>query len=290
MKRQCSIRDCFLVLKPKETGLIAFIGACSALIAIATTTSVFPGKDFFLVCTAIILGSAGANGLTNYLDRHVDARMSRTCTRALPAKRIEPAEQVLVLTSVLMLAGLVIAWILSPICLWFGVIGIIASAAWRKTVSCTIFGIIASSMPLLIGWYAITKQSSFDVIPILLFCLIALWIPIHVWTVMIANRSDYESAGLHYFPLNMKNKDIIWILFILSIGMAIVAFLMYQMTGEFHLLYLIVSSALSAFMICANLRLLLSQKSDNAWIVYKLSAFPYLGILFVAMVLDIWLL
>jgi hypothetical protein len=43
-------------------------------------------------------------------------------------------------------------------------------------------------------------------------------------------------------------------------------------------------------MIYANARLLFSMTSTAAWRVYKLSAFPYLGIIFLTMALDIWLM
>jgi hypothetical protein len=43
-------------------------------------------------------------------------------------------------------------------------------------------------------------------------------------------------------------------------------------------------------MIYTSVRLLLSQTSISAWRVYKLSAFPYLGIIFLTMSLDIWLM
>jgi hypothetical protein len=42
-------------------------------------------------------------------------------------------------------------------------------------------------------------------------------------------------------------------------------------------------------MIYANARLLFSMTSVAAWRVYKLSAFPYLGIIFLTMGMDIWL-
>jgi len=43
-------------------------------------------------------------------------------------------------------------------------------------------------------------------------------------------------------------------------------------------------------MIYANVRLLFAPSSQNAWLVYRLSAFPYLGIIFMAMVIDSWFL
>jgi heme o synthase len=287
-KSHSSLLDYINVLKPRETSLLLFIGACSAIIA-SSTSSVFPVSDFILALIAITLGSAGANGLTNYLDREVDARMKRTCGRVLPSKKIQPAEKALALALALIVIGLALAWILSPICFFIGIVGVVASAVWRKTISCTFFGIIAGSAPILIGWYAITKQPVIGIMPVLLFCLIALWTPTHVWTLMIANRTDYENADLHYFPLSFRDSTVIWMLAVLSVALAVVAFLVYWLSGHFHLLYLIISSFLSLVMILANIRLLFAPTSNNSWKVYKISAFPYLGIIFLVMAIDSWL-
>ncbi len=289
VKSHSSLVDYIQVLKPRETSLILFIGTCSALVAASFVSSGFPVDSFILTVIAIALGSAGANGLTNYLDRDVDARMRRTCNRVLPSKRIEPAGKVLPMIFTLLVLSLVLAWILSPVCFVIGLVGIITSAIWRKTISCTFFGIIAGSAPVLIGWYAIMKQPLFDLMPLLFFCLIMLWTPIHVWTLMIANRSDYESAGLHYFPLSWKDSAIVKMLAALSVGLAAVATLAYFLTGRFHLLYFYVATIVSLVMVSANLRLMFSPSSRNAWTVYKLSAFPYLCIIFTAMALDTWL-
>jgi protoheme IX farnesyltransferase len=107
---------------------------------------------------------------------------------------------------------------------------------------------------------------------------------------MMANRSDYEAAGLHYFPLSWEDKDVIKILAVLSLVLSIVALMIYLLSGKLHWLYLGVSSVLSLVMIYANVRLLFAPSSRNAWSVYRLSAFPYLGIIFMAMVIDSWFL
>jgi protoheme IX farnesyltransferase len=285
-----SIVDYINVLKPKETSLLVYIGTCTALVAAAITQISFPIPAFILTVIAITLGSAGANGLTNYLDRDVDARMKRTCNRALPSGRIDPPGKALPLVIGCILAGLVLAWFLSPVCFVIGLVGILASGIWRKTVTCTYFGIIAGSAPVLIGWYAISGHAAVDILPLLFFCLIAVWTPLHVWTLMLANRKDYEEAGLHYFPLNWKESNVIRVLAILSVVLSCIAMLIYFLSGRFHWIYLAASSVLSLLMIAASLRLLVSPTSQNSWSVYKFTAFPYLGIIFTAMVMDLWLL
>lgn len=289
IKSKTGINGYLDVLKPKETSLLLFIGACSATIAIEPLQVNFPIADFIIALIAILCGSAGANGLTNYLDRDVDARMKRTCGRALPSKKIDPPEKALPLIIAMIVIGLALAWILSPVCFAIGLVGMVSSAIWRKTISCTFLGIIAGSAPVLIGWYAFSKPPVFDVLPVLFVCMIAFWTPLHVWTLMIANRHDYESAGLRYFPLSWKDRDVIKILIVLSLALAVSAFLIYLMSDMFHWLYLAVSSILSIAMIAASIRLMIKPVSISAWYVYKLSAFPYLGIIFTVMALDAWI-
>ncbi|MBC8477226.1 MAG: UbiA family prenyltransferase, partial [Dehalococcoidia bacterium] len=110
-----TVRDYLGVLKPRESILLTFIGVCAAVVAGAGHP---PPDRLMIVLIAILLASAGLNGLTNYLDRHVDARMQRTRNRALPSGRIVPAEKVLPLTITLVLTGMVLAWIMHPLCFW----------------------------------------------------------------------------------------------------------------------------------------------------------------------------
>jgi len=236
---------------------------------------------------SVLLGSAGSNGLTNYLDRRIDAMMKRTRGRALPSGRIHPQQKVLPLILGLIIIALILAWMLHPLCFVAGFIGVISSAIWRKTISCTFLGIIAGCSPVLIGWLAIKPVFSLELL--LMCCLVAIWTPIHVWSVMLANKEDYIGAGLSYFPLGFRDKTVVKMLFGLSILLYLTALLMYRF-GNFDLFYLVVANILSILMIYANARMLFSTTPLAAWKVYKLSAFPYLGIIFIAMCLDILLL
>jgi protoheme IX farnesyltransferase len=284
VRTQPAILNYVFALKPRETSLLVFIGMCSAIVAAAGTPDI--GR-LALVTLALFLGSAGCNGLTNYLDRDVDARMRRTCSRVLPSKKIYPAYKVLPLIISLIISALVLAWFLHPLCFAFGAIGVVASGIWRKTITCTFFGIIASCSPVLIGWFAI--KPTFDIHIILLCALIAVWIPIHVWSVMVASRTDYENAGLKYFPLNWSDKSVVRTLIGMSVILFAISIAMYLLT-ELSALYLGVACILGIMIVYSSTRLTLSTTSKAAWRVYKLSSFPYLGVVFLAMCLDIWLL
>lgn len=277
------IMDYFEVLKPGATFLLTFIGMCSAVVAAGGG---IPAERLVLILLAIALGSAGCNGLTNYLDREVDARMTRTSHRALPSGRISPPQKVLPMVSGLIVAGLALAWFLHPLCFVAGAIGVVASAVWRKTVSCTFLGIVASCSPVLIGWLAI--KPVFELKILLICLLVAVWVPLHVWSVMIANRDDYLNAGLSYFPLSWTVTNVVRTLFALSLVLCSISIWLY-FTG-LHIPYLVVSTVFGLAMVLASGNLLFSTTGKAAWRLYKLSAYPYLGIVFLTMALDAWLL
>ena len=138
--------------------MLTFIGVCTAIIA---GDGYVPPGWLLLILITILFASAAANGLTNYLDRDVDARMQRTRHRALPSRRIEPAEKVLPLTIGLAIVGLVLAWLLHPLAFLFDLIGTAAAVIWRKRVTCVFpQGMIASCTPVLMGWFAIAPPFS----------------------------------------------------------------------------------------------------------------------------------
>jgi protoheme IX farnesyltransferase len=269
------------VLKPRETSLLVFIGACSVIIA---AEGYSPAGVLILTIIALTLGSAGCNGLTNYLDREVDARAMRTRDRVLPSKRIYPPQKALPMVIGLIIVALVLAYVLNPLCFLFGLAGTIASAIWRKTaVSCTFLGIIAGCSPVVIGWLAMRPE--FDIKILLICLLVAFWIPLHIWSVMIANREDYLGAGLGYFPLNLPVRNTVKILFVLSLLLYLVSNFLYFFT-DFKVIYFIGANVLGILMVCASVRLLFATTSIAAWQVYKLSSFPYLGVIFLVMCLD----
>ncbi len=240
-----------------------------------------------LTLTAITLGSGGVNGLTNYLDRNIDVRMRRTNCRPLPTKAIDPPEKALVFCLALTAVALGLAWLLNPWCFVVGLIGTISAVVMRKTVVCPFLGSISGCAPVVIAWLAVTPRFSYELLVLCL--LVCIWIPLHVWSVMLANREDYMQGGVRYFPLSRETRQSVKVLLLLSLPLAAMSIVFY-FTDHLHWLYLVTAVVLSLAMILANIRLALSANSRDAWKVYKLSAFPYLGLIFLAMCLDSWLL
>jgi protoheme IX farnesyltransferase len=271
------------VLKLRETSLIVFLGACAAILAAGGHPS---AESLLLIVVALLLASAGVNGLTNYLDRYIDARMARTRHRALPSKRIHPAEKVLPLTLGLTAAGLGLAWYLHPFCFLAGLGGTVAAIVWRKRWTCVFpQGVLASCAPVLAAWFALNPAPSWLLLSVCL--LITIWMPLHLWSVMIAWRDDYLNAGIKFFPLNLRVDRAARILVALSFLLYASSIVTY-FTGSFTWIYMVIANILGVTVVYTSLRLAASTSSKRSWTLYKLSAFPYMGLLFIAMCLDVW--
>lgn len=278
------VRNYIEVLKPRESGLLTFIGVGSAIVAAGGQP---PPGQLLLVLFAVLVASAGANGLTNYLDRDVDACMQRTKNRALPSKRIYPPQKILPLTVSLVVIGLVLAQRLHWSVLVADLVGTTAAVVWRKRITCVFpQGVIASCTPVLMGWLAIKPILDWEIL--FLCLLIAVWLPLHVWSIMIVNRDDYRNAGLSFFPMNVAARKAVWVLFGFSLVLYAASIGLY-FVGGFGWLYLAVANILGVIIVSGSVRMAVSSTPQDTWRLYKLSAFPYLGVLFLAMCLDIWL-
>lgn len=272
------------VLKPLPSVLLAFIGFAAAVVAGQGQLN----PRLALVLVTVLVASAGANGLTNYLDRDIDARMQRTCLRVLPSKVIYPPQRVLPLIIGLIVTGLVLAWYLHPYVFIADASGTLVAATWRKKVTCVYpQGVLASCTPILMGWLAMNQDLGWELW--LLCILIAAWLPLHVWSVNIAHREDYRQAGLNYFPINLEVRDSVRLLLAFSLVLYAASIALY-FVGDFSWLYLGLANILGIVMVYAGFRLVISRANQDAWRLYRLSAFPYLGAIFLVMCLDIWLL
>jgi len=278
-----SLSNYINVLKPRETALLTFIGTATAIVAGRGNP---PWDDVGLAALAILIASAAANGLTNYLDRNLDILMPRTRNRALAAGRIYPAEKVLPVLGLLTAAGLVLAWLVHPYAFAADLIGTIVAITFRKKVTCVFpQGAIASCAPVLMGWFAVKPVLDWQIGLICL--LIIIWLPSHVWGVMVARRQEYLEAGITFFPISVKPKTALRLMTLSSLVLLAISVALY-FASDFGWLYLTGALLLGIVLVIANLRLLRSTDSAGAWRVYKFSSFPYLGLLFLLMVLDLW--
>lgn len=181
---------------------IAFVGSEKPLTGLA----------FFMTMITAMLGTAFvmASGTVynNYFDRHMDAKMKRTRSRASVTGKMPPA---LILTygSVLGIAGLAMLYSLNPLPAILGLAAFIFYAiiytVWvkRASVWSTFVGSFPGAAPPLMGYCAITGEIS--VTAIMLYAIMFLWQPPHFWAIGIRRKEEYRAAGVPLLPVVKGN-------------------------------------------------------------------------------------
>jgi protoheme IX farnesyltransferase len=195
------VRDYFDLLKPRVMSLVVF----TALVGLVRAPAeLHPVLGFAaLLCIAIGAGAAGA--LNMWWDADIDARMTRTARRPIPAGRVAPSEAlsfglVLSVASVLMLwlfVGALPAALLAFTIFFYAVIYTMWLKRW--TPQNIVIGGAAGAFPPVIGWAAATGSIGLE--SLLLFLIIFFWTPPHFWALALVRRDDYARAGVPMLPV-----------------------------------------------------------------------------------------
>lgn len=188
--------DYVLLLKPRVMSLVVFTAFAGLLLA--------PGNLHPLMAVVAMLCiavGAGASGAINmWYDRDIDAIMSRTRSRPIPAGRVTPESAlgfgiVLAAGSVVMM-GLAVNWVAAGLLAFtiFFYVVIYTIGLKRRTPQNIVIGGAAGAFPPMIGWAAVTGEVSLA--SIVLFAIIFLWTPPHFWALALYRRGDYDKAGV----------------------------------------------------------------------------------------------
>lgn len=171
--------------------------------------------DPWLVVATLLGGalSAGsANAFNCYIDADIDKLMGRTMGRPLVTGELTKRQALIFawgigVGSVLWL-GLVVNWfasLLSLAAILFYVF-VYTLLLKRRTPQNIVWGGAAGSMPVLIGWAAVTQ--SLPAGAWVLFLIIFLWTPPHYWPLSMRYREDYATAGVPMLPVVRGSKTV----------------------------------------------------------------------------------
>jgi protoheme IX farnesyltransferase len=194
------VRDYFALLKPRVMSLVVF----TALVGLVRAPAELHPVLAFAALLCIAVGAGAAGALNMWWDADIDARMTRTMRRPIPAGRVTPGEALafgLVLSagSVLLLGlfvGLLAAALLAFTIFFYAVV----YSMWlkRSTPQNIVIGGAAGAFPPMIGWAAVTGSISLE--GVVLFLIIFFWTPPHFWALALLKKDDYARAGIPMLP------------------------------------------------------------------------------------------
>ncbi|WP_457661828.1 heme o synthase [Sinorhizobium medicae] len=197
---EASARDYFELLKPRVMSLVVFT-AFAGLILAPGHINPFIGFTAIL-CIAIGAGASGA--LNMWYDADIDAVMSRTANRPIPAGKILPQEALafgltLSAFSVIIL-GLAVHWLAAGLLAFTIFFYVAVYTMWlkRSTPQNIVIGGAAGAFPPMIGWACVTGGISVE--SIVLFLIIFLWTPAHFWALALFKMGEYGAVGVPMMP------------------------------------------------------------------------------------------
>ena len=263
---------------------------CMVGLLIAPTSVSFFISSISLLAVAIGSGAAGA--LNMWYESDLDALMSRTCLRPIPAGKIKK-DQALFFGVVLTIVSVSMLYyftnLISAILLAFTIgFYFFIYTVWlkRKTPQNIVIGGAAGALPPVIGWTISTGTISIE--PIILFLIIFLWTPSHFWALSLYKSGDYKKAKIPMLPVisGVKTTKINILVYALAMFPIVAAPYFFNFGSSF---YLVTSSIMTFYYVqlCYKLFKTKSTKQSNilARKIFVYSIF-YLFILFLLILLD----
>ena len=277
---EASARDFFALLKPRVMSLVVFTAFAGLVLAPGALNPVLAA--IAVLCIAVGAGASGA--LNMWYDSDIDAVMTRTAKRPIPAGRIRRPEALAfgVTLSVFSVAilGLTVNWFSAGFLAFTIFFYAVVYTMWlkRSTPQNIVIGGAAGAFPPMIGWAAVTGDVT--LLPLILFLIIFLWTPPHFWALSLFASDDYRRAGIPMMPITHGPRST-------KIQMLVYTLILFPVTispwllGLASMQYGIIAAALSGLFVLSAVKVLCSENLKDARLMFGYSVF-YLFALFLA--------
>jgi heme o synthase len=279
-----TIQDYWVLTKPgiQTLLLVAMLGAM--LVAAE-------GAPAIELVVAMLVGgslvSGGANALNCYIDRDIDAKMSRTRSRATAAGRISPAAALTFGLTISILGVLVIGFASNWLAAGLAVVGnlyyVLVYTLWlkRTTPHNIVVGGAAGAVPPLVGWAAVTGTLSAPAW--ILFAIIFYWTPPHFWSLALLKQGEYGRVNVPMLPVVAGEEATRRQIFLYTVLLSAVSLLLVPFGMGW--IYMIGVLALNAMFLWYAWLLLTDPSKARARQTFFYSLW-YLALFYVVLVID----
>jgi protoheme IX farnesyltransferase len=166
------------------------------------------GWGYLVLALAVTLASAAAGAFNQYVERDLDARMSRTQRRAFVTGKLAAGPHWLAAIAAIAAAGVALAFVAfnggAALYTFAGAFtyGVVYTV-WlkRRTWWNIVIGGLAGSFAILAGAAAVAPAAALEPLPLAFAVILFLWTPPHFWSLAIAYRDDYAAAGVPMLPV-----------------------------------------------------------------------------------------
>jgi len=289
-----------------KTGSSSFLARCAGYVAltkpriielllVSTVPTMVVAKggmpSIWLIVATVIggtLSAGGANAINMYVDRDIDAIMTRTQNRPLVTGIITPRNAIIFAVTIEVIAffwlwyfvNLLSAVLAVAACLFY----VFVYTLWLKRTSKrnVEIGGAAGAVPVLIGWTSITNGLEWA--PVVLFLVVFFWTPPHTWALATKYKEDYSSVHVPMLPAvaSMEYTAVMSIVYSLAMW---AASLLFWPLADMGLLYGVAAIVLGAIFTWYSW-ILYREKTPKAAMRLFGWSITYLTLLFVVMAVD----
>ena len=192
--------DYWHLLKPRVMRLVVFTALVGMLLAPGPIDPVLG----FIAIACIAIGAGASGALNMWYDADIDAVMTRTQSRPIPAGKVT-AEQALMFGMVLSVLsvgtlGLLVDPLAGALLAFTIFFYAVIYTMWlkRSTPQNIVIGGAAGAFPPVIGWACVTGSVSLE--SIVLFAITFVWTPPHFWALALFKQGDYGAANVPMLP------------------------------------------------------------------------------------------
>lgn len=260
--RAASASDYVALLKPRVMSLVVFTAFVGYMAA--------PGPGDLVLGFAAILAiavGAGASGALNmWFDADIDAVMSRTRMRPIPAGRVAREEALnlgltlsgLSVVTMALAGGFLAAGLLAFTIFFYAVV--YTMVLKRATSTNIVIGGLAGALPPAIAWAAKTGNLTPDAW--LLVAIIFFWTPPHFWALSLLQKQDYADAKVPMLPVTHGVKTTRLHIFLYTLLLTPLA-LTPVVTGLGELIYAFIALVGGAFFVLLAFRVWRSKAGEG---------------------------
>ena len=282
-------KDYVTLTKPRIISLLLLTTLAPMLVAYDGQRSLLSFLNLiFWTMVGGTLAAGGSGAINMYMDRDVDAIMSRTKLRPLPNDRMRPRNALIFGLALNLLAFIVLYLAANLLTAVLAMIGtayyVLIYTRWLKRTSTQniVIGGAAGAIPPLVGWAAVTGNLNPEAF--LMFAIIFYWTPPHFWALALLRRTEYARAGIPMLPVVRGEAETKWQILLYSLMMIALTVVMTPL-GMAGPVYLVLALALGGVFLRDAYVLYREPGLSSAWRLYKYSLL-YLALLFCAMAID----
>ncbi|MBU3693420.1 MAG: protoheme IX farnesyltransferase [Rhodocyclaceae bacterium] len=280
-----SVRNFYILCKPRVTGLIVFTAVIGMLLAMTPETS---WVTLLAATVGIGLASGAAAAFNCMVEQQIDARMQRT--RHRPTARGDVTTPATLLFAMLTgVTGLAVlhTWV-NDLTMWLTLATFVGYAVVYTiflkpaTPQNIVIGGASGAMPPVLGWAAVTGTVTPEAL--VLFLIIFLWTPPHFWALALYRRDDYAKVDMPMLPVTHGEKVTLVHIVGYTVMLALAAFMPVTM-GMAGWVYLAAAVVLNGLFLGYAIRLYQHYTDALSREMFRYSI-VYLAATFAALLVD----